>query len=500
MTAKSDRAKISASHHSLREQSVDTPQAHDPLAALLRELVDATDPVCIVDETGGRRYTNSAFERIAEAVTPEDLAPRRADGDVISLTVGDRLERFMVRSHRIEGPDGDPVLTATVLVPKPDHDWARHALDTAIERLEDMTRLVSDWIWETNRNLVLTFVSPRVNEVLGYHQVELTGRALSDLPTHPNETLNALCRPGGRVPFRDLEVEIADRKGEIRYFLLSGLPVYCRNTGDFLGYRGTAHDVTENRWRERALRQAKEDAEAAARAKGEFLANMSHELRTPLNAIIGFSEIMGNEMLGPLGSEQYKGYIHDISESARHLLSMINNILDAAKLESGRMTLSEERVDADVMVKSVVRLIAPRASRAGLNLVTHTAPDLPPILVDETKLKQVLLNLVSNAVKFTSEGGRIDIHAEVAETGEFLFMVSDNGIGIAEEDIPQALAPFGQVDTRISRKFEGTGLGLPLAKSLTELHGGTFKLISQPGVGTTVTLRLPKHRVVRPEH
>jgi signal transduction histidine kinase len=301
------------------------------------------------------------------------------------------------------------------------------------------------------------------------------------------------------VPFRDLEVEIADRKGEIRYFLLSGLPVYCRNTGDFLGYRGTAHDVTENRWRERALLQAKEDAEAAARAKGEFLANMSHELRTPLNAIIGFSEIMGDEMLGPLGNEQYKGYIQDISESARHLLSMINNILDAAKLESGRMILSESRVDADAMVKSVARLMAPRANRAGLNLVTHTPPDLPPILADETKLKQVLLNLVSNAVKFTGDGGRIDIHAEVAETGEFLFMVSDNGIGIAEEDIPQALAPFGQVDTRISRKFEGTGLGLPLAKSLTELHGGTFKLISQPGVGTTVTLRLPKHRVVRPE-
>ena len=124
-------------------------------------------------------------------------------------------------------------------------------------------------------------------------------------------------------------------------------------------------------------------------------------------------------------------------------------------------------------------------------------PDLPPILADETKLRQILLNLVSNAVKFTPPGGRIDMRAEVAETGDFLFMVSDTGIGIAAADIPHALAPFGQVDSRLNRKFEGTGLGLPLAKSMTELHGGTFQLVSQPNVGTTVTLRLPKHRVVR---
>jgi PAS domain S-box-containing protein len=472
----------------------------DPLGALHRQLLDEVPPICVTDHTGRLVYSNAAFEQIADAVTAADLAPARAEGGEISIVVGDRIERYALHCRPLKAP-GAPgaitALTATVLEPLPDGDWARNALDAALERLEDITRLVTDWIWETNRNLVLTFVSPRVNQALGYHQIELTGRALPDLPAPPNDTMTALASPEGRRPFRDLEVQIADREGRARQFLMSGLPVYCRKDGSFLGYRGTAHDVTEIKWREAAMRKAKEDAELANRAKGEFLANMSHELRTPLNAIIGFSEIMGGELLGPLGSEKYKGYVHDISESARHLLAMINDILDAAKIESGHASLSNDNVDAVALIQSVIRLMTPRAQRAGLRLEAVTAPDLPTIMADTTKLKQILINLASNAVKFTRRDGRVELRAELSETGEFLFMVSDTGIGIAEADIPHALTPFGQVDSRLNREFEGTGLGLPLAKSLTELHGGRFDLVSQPDVGTTVTLRLPRDRVLR---
>ena len=205
---------------------------------------------------------------------------------------------------------------------------------------------------------------------------------------------------------------------------------------------------------------------------------------------------MVNQMLGPLGNQKYEGYTKDISDSARHLLALINDILDAAKIEAGQMSLAEEIVDPHDLIESVCRLVAPRAERANLSLEVRVPDNIQTLRADKTKLKQILINLISNALKFTPEGGRIELVAEAAPSGEFVFIVSDTGIGIAAEDIARAMAPFGQVDTRLSRKFEGTGLGLPLAKSLTELHGGEFLLVSQIDVGTTVTVRLPATRIV----
>jgi signal transduction histidine kinase len=277
---------------------------------------------------------------------------------------------------------------------------------------------------------------------------------------------------------------------------LGGLPVYCDESGDFLGYRGTASDITELRTREDALRLAKETAELANRTKSEFLASMSHELRTPLNAIIGFSEIMSNEMLGPIGTPQYKGYLDDITDSAKHLLVVINDILDVAKIESGHVALSEEAVDPAVLAESVVRLITPRSEEANITLALDMPENPPTLHGDKTKLKQILINLLSNAVKFTPEGGRIELRARIAEDGGFLFVVRDTGIGMSKDDIRVALTPFGQVDSRLSRRFEGTGLGLPLAQGLTEMHGGAFEIESTPGQGTTVTVRLPAERVL----
>ncbi len=482
--------------------------AHDLVADLARSLLDGGAATCITDRRGELIYANAAYERIAIAVAEAGLAPIGRPIDTRSddtapesarrqaIEVGGQIAHYEIREQILRGSTGGIAGRAAVYTPVAGPDNAKAKLAAAVERLEDVTRLVSDWVWETDRDLVLTYLSPRVHEVLGYHQLQLAGRPLASLLAEPSAAIEALHAKTERRPFRDQAVKIADSGGEIHHVLLSGLPIYCPTSGDFLGFRGTAQDISELQRREQALLRAKEVAEFASRTKSEFLATMSHELRTPLNAIIGFSEIMDQEILGPIGNPQYKGYATDISDSAGHLLELINDILDAAKIEAGEMPLAEETVDSRDLVESVRRLIAPRAERAKLRLDVHLAEKVPVLRVDKTKLKQILINLLSNAVKFTPEGGCVSLSAELADNGEFLFLVSDTGIGIAPDDMARAMAPFGQVDSRLSRKYEGTGLGLPLAKSLTKLHGGGFELVSQPEVGTTVTVRLPACRVV----
>jgi PAS domain S-box-containing protein len=482
--------------------------AHDPVAELARSLLDGGAATCVTDRRGELVYANAAYERIAVAVAEAGLAPigrpidARVDDTASESTrrqaieVDGEIVPYQIREQILRDAAGGMAGRAAVYTPVAEPDNAKTKLAAAVERLDDITRLVSDWVWETDRDLVLTYLSPRVHEVLGYHQLQLAGRHLVSLLAEPSAAIEALSTKTKRRPFRDQAVKIADSGGEIHHVLLSGLPIYCPSNGDFLGFRGTAQDISELQRREQALLRAKEAAEFANRTKSEFLASMSHELRTPLNAIIGFSEIMDQEMLGPIGNARYKGYATDISDSARHLLELINDILDAAKIEAGEMSLAEETVDPRDLVESVRRLIAPRAERAKLRLEVRVAANVPALHVDKTKLKQILINLLSNAVKFTPEGGRVSLGVELADNGEFLFLVADSGIGIAPGDMARAMAPFGQVDSRLSRKYEGTGLGLPLAKTLTELHGGGFELVSQPELGTTVTVRLPASRVV----
>ena len=224
---------------------------------------------------------------------------------------------------------------------------------------------------------------------------------------------------------------------------------------------------------------------------------MSHELRTPLNAIIGFAEIMQMELLGPMGSEQYRGYATDIHDSARHLLGLINDILDVSKIEAGKADLNEQDVDVARLIESVIRLIAERAQRAEGALSSRVEGSIPPFYGDDRKLKQILINLLSNAVKFTPGGGRVELSARIDETGDLLLAVADTGIGIAPGDLERAMQPFGQVDSRLNRRYEGTGLGLPLTRGLVELHGGTLTLDSELDRGTIVTVRLPAARLQR---
>jgi signal transduction histidine kinase len=240
---------------------------------------------------------------------------------------------------------------------------------------------------------------------------------------------------------------------------------------------------------------ALEAAAAASQAKSQFLAAMSHELRTPLNAIIGFSEILSREMFGPIGDNRYRSYAQNIVESGGHLLGLINDVLDFSKLEAGRFELQDEAVDISKVVSETVKMISQQAERNSLRLSLDLAQDLPRIQADSRRLRQVLLNLISNAIKFTPETGEIKISASTDDQG-LLITVADTGIGMAEDDIPIALARFGQIDSRLSRKYDGTGLGLPLSKRLIELHGGTLAIESALGSGTKVLIRIPRDRIV----
>lgn len=242
------------------------------------------------------------------------------------------------------------------------------------------------------------------------------------------------------------------------------------------------------------LRLARDEAEMASRAKSEFLAQMSHELRTPLNAVIGFSDAMLAQIHGPLDA-RYADYAGHIKESGEHLLEVINDILDVSKIEAGRMDLREESIALAGVVDAAVRLVRERAAQAGLTVQVRIADGLPALTGDKRRIKQILLNLLSNAIKFTPANGLIVVSAERNAAGDLVIAVADTGIGMAAEDIAEAMAPFGQIDSPLGRRYAGTGLGLPLARSLVELHGGTLEVSSRAGQGTTVRAIFPAARL-----
>jgi len=254
---------------------------------------------------------------------------------------------------------------------------------------------------------------------------------------------------------------------------------------------GTVIDVTQRHDAEERLRAALDAAETANRAKSDFLAKMSHELRTPLNAIIGFSEVLGRETFGPLGNSRYGNYVDDIALSGRHLLEMINDILDMSKIETGGYEI--EPVESDIMpiVTEAVHVVNGQIEQRSIDLALAIAPDTPPLYADQRAIKQILLNLLSNAIKYTPEGGKITLSAAPNDAGGIVMSVSDSGVGIAKNDLDAVLKPFNQGSNPHSTVQPGTGLGLPIVLSLTEMHGGKLTIDSELGVGTTVTIELP---------
>lgn len=385
---------------------------------------------------------------------------------------------------------------------------AKARAQAAESRLRDGIESVSDAFALFDRQGRLVMCNRAFQDAFGFEDAMIRRGA-------PRAELNRIAglairsdqpSPSGRAGQRELELH------DGRWLQLSE-----RMTGDG-GSVVTAADITPIKKEEEARRRAAEAlqatvaqletsqtelsllarkyevamtrAEAANQAKSEFLANMSHELRTPLNAINGFSEIMATEMFGPLGDDRYRGYAEDILRSGQHLLSLINDILDMAKIEAGKLTLHLEPVSLEEVCQDVIRLMRGRAEEAGLTLALDAA-QLEPLDADYRALKQVVLNLVSNAIKFTPQGGRVDVLTRRTADDRYEIAVADTGIGIAAADLARLAQPFEQVEGQHSKTSQGTGLGLALSKSLVELHGGVLEMESVLGKGTVVRVSLP---------
>lgn len=259
----------------------------------------------------------------------------------------------------------------------------------------------------------------------------------------------------------------------------------------------TIMDITLRKNMEQSLRRAKEQADSANRAKSTFLANMSHELRTPLNAIIGFSEMIFGETFGPLGHNKYKEYLGDIVSSARHLLEIINEVLDMSKIEAGKIELDESEMHIGELVNSVARMMDSKAFASDLTIDVQIPDELPTIKADIRLMRQVFINLINNALKFSKQGDTIAVSAEMLENQTLKLLVEDHGYGIPKEKIKHVMQPFGQVVEHAEQQHDrGTGLGLPLAKAMVELHGGELRLESDVGQGTKIYIYLPSSRII----
>lgn len=294
------------------------------------------------------------------------------------------------------------------------------------------------------------------------------------------ETLNQILVSGGRDNMRKGFIVLSGQT----YIGTGNLADVLSAVADIMSMRAIERDIALNR------------VEQANVAKTNFLASMSHELRAPLNAILGFADLVRKETFGPIAPPNYREYVEDIFQSGHHLLSMINEILDMAKIEAGRFEIVEEAFDPEMMLARVNRMMSEAAAKADVRLLSDIDRDtLPMIRAGERHLQQIVLNLLSNAVKFTEPGGQVVIDARLNDHGDFLITISDTGIGIAPSMIEKVFDPFEQVENSLTRTRAGTGLGLPLARAMTEAYGGTLYLTSELGVGTRVYVLLPASRV-----
>lgn len=353
-------------------------------------------------------------------------------------------------------------------------------------------------VMDVDGNVTYPFVSRGIKELIGVEADEVISSPETLMEIVPFEVRSRI-REAIEMSARDMmpyeiEAPAFTRNGDQVWLRSVARPRRHINGGVI--WDGVFHDITERTLARQALQAAKDEAEAANKAKSYFLANVSHELRTPLNAVIGYSEVLRDEIFGPMENAKYHEYSKDIHASGVHLLELIEDILDLSKIETGNIVMEEGEIDVPTMIEETVRIAAPAVQTGNFNVVVEIAPHFPVILADGIRLRQILLNLLSNAFKFTPEGGRIFVKADINSSGEPEFTVRDTGIGIAEADIPQVMAPFGRVRQPHIDNDRGTGLGLPLSKSLVEMHGGAFRISSAPGAGTEVKFTLPAHRAV----
>jgi PAS domain S-box-containing protein len=386
------------------------------------------------------------------------------------------------------GPDGRIIAVLGVVQDVTAKVTAENALKESEATYRFMAEEASDIIVRHGADGRRTFVSPAVRRILGYEPAEMLKRGIyegahPDDIEHVKQVLADARRGSGAANYT---YRVQHRDGHMVWLETHLRFVRNPQTGTFDGAIAVSRDITERKRAEEELTGARERAEAANQTKSRFLANMSHELRTPLNAIIGFSDILGKEMFGPLGGERYLEYARLINESGTMLLDLINDLLDMSKIEAGKFELHYESFSAADVVASCVRLIEKRAEEKGVRINTEIEPANLCLRADHRAIKQILLNLLSNAVKFTNRGGSIDVN--VRRGGAFIAIeVRDTGVGIPAHVLPRLAQPFEQASSDASRQHGGSGLGLALVKSLTHLHGGDLRIASEEGRGTQVT-------------
>jgi len=351
-------------------------------------------------------------------------------------------------------------------------------------------------IFITDLEGVIEYSNPALSDISGYSEEEILERTPGFLKSGetPLETYQDLWKSikSGRT-WRGA-IQNRRKDGDLYWSEQVVSPIRGLD-GEITHFVAIQQDVTDRVEMEHELVSAKERAELSDRSKTEFIANMSHELRTPLNAIIGFSEIIEQELYGPIGVPRYNKYLTDIRESGEHLLGIINDILDLSRIEAGQMHLNESEIDVSALVGSCISRMRHRAAAAGVEL-EYLVEALPALYADSRVIRQILINLFDNAVKFTPEGGTCRVTGSLGAGGEMELTVADTGIGMSDDEIPIALERFGQIESDLDRRYEGTGLGLPLATSLIELHGGALGIKSEKGAGTSVTLRFPPERII----
>ena len=341
---------------------------------------------------------------------------------------------------------------------------------------------------------LIEFVNASYEKTYSLDAADLNGKTLEDVLS-PSQAAAVRrnyerCIESGEVLQYDEEIVLPSGLFHARTVLTP-----LRHDGRVVRLIGTTMDLTDRYRLELELETARDKAEVANHAKSSFMANMSHELRTPLNAIIGFSEMLQAEMLGPLGNERYREYVTDIRFAGRHLLDVVNDILDLARVESGATELEEELCSVDDLLADAVRLTDVGGGGEAKPVGLGSAPEGVSVNVDRRLMRQALVNLIGNAQKFLRKSGRVWAGAELLDDGRLCFVVSDTGRGIAAADLPTALSPFGRVDAAYDGQTQGAGLGLPITRALIETHDGRIYVNSQPDVGTTVYLVLPQERV-----
>ncbi len=516
---------------------VTSPEGRRPntLFSLYQGVMDQALPIYVADFGGNLLYSNKAFAEIAPALfgladgveLPGETAPglmkiiERLYLDMRTVEIKDTVEiggesrNYTSRHFPIHDEDGELLGFGGLYTDVSQQNRAALRAEQMESWLQDVVRSASDWVWEIDANFNLTFVSPRISEALGLPPQLLNGKhlfSLGQFEDDPESSHTGKEIMDRQSAFRHRVFLMPDDQGRTRRIHLSGVPVFDETGGKFVGYRGTGTDFTRQYEAEQSASQAKNElektlevlrqqnvqldlalgkAQVANKAKMDFLAMMSHELRTPLNAIIGFSEVASQKVFGPL-NDTYLGYFDDILNAGRHLLTIINDILDTANIEKQELSVEVAPVRARELIQEARALVALRAEEKGLDITGVDIEDNWSLLVDRVRARQIFVNLLGNSVKFTPKDGKIGVETRETADGKLALTVWDSGIGIPAEEQDHVFEHFYQVENNIlSRRDQGTGLGLSVSLYLARLMGGDITLESETNNGTRFTVALP---------